>query len=138
MNTTNAGRTQSPWSTAVIPPGGTATVTSSLRPFRQAEVLVENLGPGPCDIDAPEGGPAPAPNRQTPLAAGMRLRLCNLPDTWVEHTATIASPEGTTVRIAVAGEPVPMVLGKKKTPVRNPQTGLIEAVLEAEAWIPAP
>jgi hypothetical protein len=132
-----AGRSESSWTTAVIPPDGTATVKSSVRPFRNAEVIIENRGPGPCDIDAPDGR-VPCPNVQHPLAPGMRLRLMNIPDGWDEHIATIFSAAGTTVRVAVAGEAVAMVLGRKKTPVRNPETGLIEAVLEAAAWVPAP
>lgn len=127
----------SPPTTVAIPAGGTGTTTISLRTLRDAEVTIENIGPGPCEIDAPDGR-IPYPNTQDTLPPGERLRLANIPDAWDEMTATIFSAAGTTVRVGVDGQAVPMVRGRKKTPVRNPETGLIEAVLEVEAWVPAP
>jgi hypothetical protein len=135
MNVGTPTRVTSPQATRALLEGYRAIVDFTTTAVRDAEVIVENLGPGDCEIERPDGR-IMQPNVTDALPAGNWSRL-TVPEGWDRFRVTItAGAGGTTIRAWVDGEPVPMVRGKQKVPQRDPQTGLIVRVLESDTWVP--
>jgi hypothetical protein len=119
-----------PASEGVIAPGQALRASWNFLGGHGVEIAIKNLGPGACEFPGPTGLYVLRPGRTAVLS---------VLDNTHEFDLELDSARGTQVRLTVtAWRPAPpprLILGVKKSVVRNEKTKLIEAVVQTPCWV---